>query len=98
MTDDERARIILSHNRNLCRVIAGQYQLLVLDELSDAVQKNAVDPELVSQVLALPETEIIVTGHRRAELFMQCADYITEFQCIAHPFQKGQAARKGIEY
>ncbi len=98
MTDDERARVILSHNRNLRRVIAGQYQLLVLDELSDAIQKNTVDPELVSQALALPETEIIVTGHKRAEQFIQCADYITEFQCIAHPFQKGQIARKGIEY
>ena len=98
MTPDERARVILAHNRNLRSVIAGRYQLLVLDELSDAVQKQAVDPELVTQVLALPETEIIVTGHRRAEQFMACADYITEFQCIAHPFQKGQTARRGIEY
>jgi len=82
----------------LRRVIAGAYQVIVLDELGDAVQKHAVDAALVETVLALPDTEIVMTGHKCAEQFMQCADYITEFQCIAHPYQKGQKARKGFEF
>lgn len=98
MNAQERAEIIRTHNDNLRQVISGHYQLIVLDELGDAVSKQAVAPELVDAVLSLPETELIITGHRRLERFMQCADYITEFQCIAHPFQKGVQARKGIEF
>ena len=29
---------------------------------------------------------------------MPAADYITEFRCVAHPYQNGLTARKGIEY
>ena len=98
MSAQERENVILAHNENLRRVTAGGYQMLVLDELGDAVEKHAADPDLVAAVLALPQTEIIVTGHSRLEQFVQCADYITEFRCIAHPYQKGQKARKGIEF
>ena len=98
MPAEEQQRVILAHNENLRRVITGAYQVIILDELGDAVQKHAVDTSLVEAVLALPDTEIIITGHKCVEQFMLCADYITEFQCIAHPFQKGQKARKGIEF
>lgn len=98
MTESERQDVIRSHNENLRRVIAGQYQMIVLDELGDAINKKAVDPELVKSILSLSETEIIITGHSRTEQLITCADYITEFQCIAHPYQNGLTARKGIEY
>lgn len=98
MTEAEQRDVIRTHNENLRRVIAGAYQMIVLDELGDAVQKNAVEPALVDAVLSLPDTEIVITGHRRTERFIRCADYITEFQCLAHPYQKGQTARKGIEF
>ena len=26
------------------------------------------------------------------------ADYVTKMECIRHPYQKGIAARKGVEY
>lgn len=98
MSEAERKAVVYTHNENLRRILTGKYQMLVLDELGDAVQKQAVDPELVHAALSLPDTEIIVTGHSRLEQFVQCADYVTEFRCIAHPYQKGQKARKGIEF
>ena len=98
MSAQEQEAIIRTHNENLRRVIAGGYQMLVLDELGDAVQKQVVDPQLVTEVLTLPDTEIVITGHSRSEQFLSCADYITEFRCIAHPYQKGQKARKGVEF
>lgn len=98
MTEQEQQRVILAHNENLRRVLDGSYQMIVLDELGDAVQKNAAAPELVQAVLSLPQTEIIITGHTRQEQFIRCADYITEFRCIAHPYQNGIKARKGFEY
>ena len=98
MSGDEQADVIRTHNENLRRVLSGGYQMLILDELGDAADKQAVDPELIQAVLSLPQTEIIVTGHKRSEQFMRCADYITEFRCIAHPYQNGQKARKGFEF
>lgn len=98
MPAEEQQTVISAHNENLRRVLAGTYQLIVLDELADAVQKGAADPELVAAVLSLPDTEIVITGHPCLEQFSQRADYITEFRCVAHPFQKGQKARKGIEF
>ena len=29
---------------------------------------------------------------------LDAADYVTEMKCIRHPYQKGIAARKGVEY
>ena len=98
MTAEERADVILAHNENLRLVLERGYEMIVLDELGDAVQKQAADPALVRAVLALPQTEIIVTGHSCAEMFLQCADYVTEFRCVAHPYQNGQKARKGVEF
>ena len=98
MSQAEREQVVCDHNRNLERVIENKYQFIVLDELGDAVQKNAVNSALVERVLSIPDAEIIITGHKRSEYFMQTAAYITEFCCIAHPYQNGLAARKGIEY
>ena len=98
MTAQEQQNVIRAHNANLAHVIAGAYQMIVLDELGDAAAKHAVDAALVDAALSLPDTEIVVTGHACAERFLRCADYITEFRCIAHPFQKGQRARRGVEY
>ena len=98
MTASEQENVIRTHNENLRHILAESYQMIVLDELGDAVEKKAVDTALVDAVLALPQTEIVITGHNRLERFLKCADYITEFQCIAHPYQKGQKARKGFEF
>lgn len=98
MNRTEQEAVIQTHNDNLRRILSDDYRMIVLDELSDAVIKHAAEPELVAAVLALPDTELIITGHKRAEMFIQCADYITEFQCIAHPFRNGVPARKGIEF
>lgn len=98
MTAPEQESVILAHNANLRHVLGGSYQMIVLDELGDAAEKNAVDPALVSAVLSLPQTELIITGHHRLEQFIENADYVTEFQCIAHPYQHGEKARKGVEF
>lgn len=98
MSPQEQAAVIQSHNENLRIALASDCEFLVLDELGDAVNKNAVDLSLVRALLADSARELIVTGHREAPLFLECADYITKFQCVAHPFQHGQTARRGIEF
>lgn len=98
MSLQEREAVISTHNENLLTILSADYQFIVLDEFGDVPIKKAAKPELVEKVLTLPHTEIIITGHSQSELIASHADYITEFNCIAHPFQKGICARKGIEF
>ncbi len=72
--------------------------MIVLDELGDAADRGAVDIAAVTVLLENERCEFIITGHRPADIFMQRADYITEFNCVAHPYRTGVTARKGIEY
>ena len=98
MTGEERAAVISSHNENLKKVLAADYDLIVLDEFGDAVLNNAADETLINEILSLSECEIIITGHATCDRILGVSDYITEFKCIAHPYQKGIKARKGIEF
>ena len=70
----------------------------MLDEFGDAVLNNAADDSLINEILSLSEYEIIITGHAPCDRILGVADYITEFKCVAHPYQKGITARKGIEF
>ena len=98
MTPQEIAAITQMHNKNLQAVLQGSYDLIVLDELGDALHRSTVDAENVRALLTNPPCELIITGHKPVPLLLEHADYITEFRCVAHPFRSGQSARKGIEY
>lgn len=42
--------------------------------------------------------ELVLTGRNPAGFLADCADYVTEMWAVRHPFEKGIAARKGIEF
>lgn len=42
--------------------------------------------------------DIILTGRNAPKSFMKIADLVTEMKEIKHPFQKGEPAKKGIDY
>lgn len=98
MSDEEKADLKVIHDTNLRTVLSGGYDLIVLDELGDCIDRGMIDMELVSDMLTAPPCELVITGHKATECLMSCADYITEFKCIEHPYRHGAAARKGIEY
>ena len=98
MNADDKHKITEEQNANLTKLLNEKYDFIVLDELGDAVYRELLDIDLVMQLLTQSEAEIIITGHKSNTILMQQADYITEFQCKAHPYQKGIKARKGIEF
>ncbi len=54
--------------------------------------------ELVSLIQARPtELELVMTGRNPPQELLDLADYITEMKKIRHPYDKGIAARRGIE-
>lgn len=80
--------------------IAQEADLLVLDEAGSAWELDMVDKDLLRRaVLQRPAgQECVLTAHAAPQWMLDAADYVTEMKCIRHPYQKGIAARKGVEY
>ena len=74
--------------------------LVVFDEVTYALDYGFVDKNEFKSFIENRhfETEIVVTGRNPDDYIKEKADYITEMVKIKHPFDKGIAAREGIEY
>ena len=100
MNDAEKAETRALQNVNLAAAMAEPADLLVLDEAGSAWELDMVDKALLRQaVLQRPAgQECVLTAHAAPQWMLDAADYVTEMKCLRHPYQKGIAARKGIEY
>ena len=100
MNDAEKAETRALQNANLAAAMAEPADLLVLDEAGSAWELDMVDKGLLQQaVLQRPAgQECVLTAHAAPQWMLDAADYVTEMKCLRHPYQKGIAARKGIEY
>jgi cob(I)alamin adenosyltransferase len=78
----------------------GEADVLILDEINVAVAFGLIELE---RVLALmknkpPGLELILTGRYAPEAMIELADTVTEMREIRHHYERGVAAREGIEY
>lgn len=101
MTEQEKAetRGQYQHIFNAIIKKAGEYDMIVLDEIIPALKYDFVtEEELIGFLQNKPEnTEIVMTGREPSQKLCELADYVTEMRKIKHPYDKGTAARKGIE-
>jgi len=76
-----------------------QPDLVILDEFICLVSEHVLaEHEAVSFIAERPENiELVLTGRGATQQIINLADYVTNMQNIKHPFDKGIAARKGIE-
>ncbi len=83
----------------LVRESACKFDLLVLDEVNVAVNKGLVEVgELLDLADRAGKTELVFTGRGVDARLVERADYVTEMKKVKHPFDKGCAARRGVEY
>ena len=80
-------------------MLSGQYDLVVLDEVSVAIWFGLLT---VEEVLAFLDqrpnhVEVILTGRRAPRELIERADLVTEMRAVKHYYQQGVVARKGIE-
>lgn len=75
------------------------YDVLFLDEVIYTIRAGLFDEEILIEWLKKkPEhLEVILTGQNPGEKLIACADYVSELKKIRHPFDRGLAARDGIE-
>jgi len=75
--------------------------LLVIDEILYAANRDLIDPEdVVDLIEAKPDgVELVLTGgHDPPEYVFDHADLVTEVGKVKHPLDAGQPARKGTEF
>ena len=100
MTGEEKAGTAAMHDRMLREALAEECDLLILDELCAARQTGLLDEALAKRAVLDRPTgrEIVITGRLPEAWMLEAADYVTEMRCHRHPYEKGIAARKGIEF
>ena len=81
-------------------VKSGEYDIVILDEVNVALDLKLIKTEkVVELVKSKPRhVELVLTGRYAPAEIVEIADLVTEMKEIKHPFNKGQQARKGIEY
>lgn len=79
---------------------AARYDVLVADELLDAINLGLVDlAEAVAWLRGRRAgLEVVLTGRDPAPELVELADYVSEVRKVKHPFDRGVATRRGIEY
>ena len=76
------------------------YGVVVLDEILHAHNYGFLSTEQCHTLLEqyASTAELVITGRNPDPMWLQKADYITEFKKHKHPYDQGIAARKGIEF
>lgn len=82
------------------KIDGGEYELVILDEVTYPINWGWVDVEDVVETLrSRPlKVNVIITGRDAPEEIIEMADTVTEMRKLKHPYDKGVMARRGIDY
>lgn len=87
-------------DRSVSMTLSDRYDMIILDEVFDVIHEGMLAGSAVFEFIsnAPNSLEIVMTGRKLPQRFIDAADYVTEFKKIKHPFDHGVAARIGIEF
>ena len=103
MNDEEKMEAKREHTarfKEIKDIIKNEdYDLLILDEIIETINNGFIElNEVIDFLKNKPETlEVVMTGRDPKEELIELANYVTEMQCIKHPFKEGIPSRVGIE-
>jgi cob(I)alamin adenosyltransferase len=82
------------------KLASGDYDLLILDELTYTIKYGWVPVDEVVSAIAnrSPGTSVVITGRDAPEELIAVADTVTEMRKVKHAYDAGVSAIKGIEY
>jgi len=82
------------------KVLSGAYDLIILDEINNAIADGLLPVESLLELLDVrPETlHIIITGRNAHPKVIERAHLVTEMTEIKHPYAQGILAQKGIDF
>jgi len=79
---------------------SGRFDLVVLDEVCVAEYMGLINVDDILHAVKgrAKGVEAVLTGRKAHKRIVAVADYVTNFDKVAHPFDEGTLARKGIEF
>ncbi|MCJ7783219.1 MAG: cob(I)yrinic acid a,c-diamide adenosyltransferase, partial [Desulfobacterales bacterium] len=79
---------------------SGRFDILILDEINNALSLRLVDLEQVLEVIRRkpPLLHLVLTGRDAHPQVVELADTVSEMKEIKHAYQKGIEAQPGIDY
>lgn len=79
---------------------SGEWDMLVLDEISHAINKGLLDLNRALEWIqqTRPEIRLVLTGRDMPPALIALADEATECVMVKHPIQRGIMGRWGVEY
>lgn len=82
------------------KIISGNYQIVILDEINNALSLNLIDVDDVLDILKIrpKEVSIVLTGSEADKRIIEIADLVTEMNSVKHPYEKGVISIKGIDF
>jgi cob(I)alamin adenosyltransferase len=81
-------------------LFSGDYGMVILDEINNAIAYGLLPVDDVIDALERRPKglHVVLTGRDADPRLLEMADLVTELNEVKHPYQKGEPARKGIEY
>ena len=82
------------------KTMSGNYDLLILDEINNALHLKLVDLEQVVGLIAKkpPLLHLVLTGRDAHPQIIELADTVSEVVEIKHAYRKGIEPQPGIDY
>jgi cob(I)alamin adenosyltransferase len=99
----------LEHDKTLARagweraaalIAAGGHDLVILDELTYLMNWNWIDADAVIRTIAERpgHVNLVITGRDASPALIDAADTVTEMRNVKHAYDRGIAAKRGIDY
>lgn len=82
------------------KMLSGEYDLLILDEVNTAIRNGLLPLAEVMHLLDAKPADftVVLTGRGAPPELIDRADLVTEMREVKHPYQKGILAQKGIDF
>jgi len=95
-----RSSVATTFQKMSGRIAAGSWNLLILDEINNAVHRGYLPLADVLRFLdhRPADLEVVLTGRHAPPAIVDRADLVTVMEAVKHPYGRGVPARPGIEY
>jgi cob(I)alamin adenosyltransferase len=98
--EEHRAAALATYNFALECASSGKYELVVCDEINNAVNDGLLDKQKLLDLIAnrAPNTSLCLTGRSFPNEFLSKVDIATNMTKLKHHFDDKYLANKGIDY
>ena len=98
--DQSEGRAAAAWQLAAAAIAGGEYQLVVLDEITYPMNWGWIDSDEVVQTLRSrpSQVNIVATGRDAPAALVDAADTVTEMVNVKHAFDRGVRAMRGIDY